>query len=115
MSSRSRTILGTFVVSVLLAVFGLGSTPRPASAQVVGGSIGGTATDETAAALPGVTITVTNTANGVRQVVTTGERGNYRAVALAPSRYLIVAELSGFASLKREVVLTIGGTAGAAA
>src|SRR5258708_40025307 len=95
MSSRWRTIAGPFVVSVLLAVFGLGSTPRPASAQVVGGSIGGTATDETAAALPGVTITVTNTANGVRQVVTTGERGNYRAVALAPSRYLIVAGLAG--------------------
>src|SRR4029078_10980533 len=51
---------------------------------------------------------VTNTANGATQTVTTGERGNYRAVALQPAPYSITAELSGFATLKREVVLTIG-------
>lgn len=40
-----------------------------ASAQVVGGSIGGTVTDDAGGALPGVTITVTNTANGdARQI-----------------------------------------------
>jgi hypothetical protein len=79
-----------------------------ARAQVVGGSIGGTVTDDTGASLPGVTVTVTNTANGATQTVTTGERGNYRAVALQPAPYSITAELSGFATLKREVVLTIG-------
>lgn len=78
------------------------------NAQVVGGSIGGVVTDDTAAALPGVTVTVTNVANGVSQAVTTGERGNYRVVALQPSKYVIAAELSGFAPFRREVLLTIG-------
>ena len=36
----------------------------PAIAQVVGGSIGGIVTDDTGGALPGVTVTVTNRANG---------------------------------------------------
>jgi carboxypeptidase family protein/TonB-dependent receptor-like protein len=79
-----------------------------ARAQVVGGSIGGTITDDTGGALPGVTVTMTNTANGATQVVTTGERGNYRVVALQPAPYRVTAELSGFATVKRELVLTIG-------
>jgi hypothetical protein len=94
---------------LLLACWSLVAVVSGAGAQVVGGSIGGTVTDETAAALPGVTVTVTNAVNGVQQVVTTGERGNYRVVALQPSRYVISAELSGFAPFKREVVLTVGG------
>lgn len=107
MNPRSRTAVWTFGVSALLT-FALVTSPSIAAAQVVGGSIGGVVTDETAAALPGVTVSVTNVENGVSQTVTTGDRGNYRVVALAPSRYLITAELSGFAPFKREVILTIG-------
>ncbi len=107
MSSRWRTSVWTFGLSALFALAVIAHASN-AAAQVVGGSIGGVVTDETAAALPGVTVTVTNVENGVSQVVTTGERGNYRVVALQPSKYLISAELSGFAPFKREVVLTIG-------
>jgi len=93
---------------LIVAALGLVATPRPAAAQVVGGSIGGTVTDDTGGALPGVTVTVTNRSNGTAQVLTTGERGNYRAVALQPAPYAIAVELSGFAEQKREIVLTIG-------
>jgi hypothetical protein len=95
-------------MSRFVIVFALLFAAATARAQVVGGSIGGTATDDTGGALPGVTITVTNNANGASQTITTGERGNYRAVALQPAPYTITAELSGFATLKREVVLTVG-------
>src|SRR5262245_10289810 len=95
--------MSRFVIA--LALLFAAATAR---AQVVGGSIGGTITDDTGGALPGVTVTVTNTANGTTQVATTGERGNYRVVALQPAPYLVTAELSGFTTLKREVVLTIG-------
>src|SRR3989442_965163 len=93
---------------VIVSVLSLALAPVVVRAQVVGGSIGGTVTDDTGGTLPGVTITVTNRANGATQVLTTGERGNYRAVALQPAPYSIVAELAGFATLTREVVLTIG-------
>src|SRR5258706_15295373 len=99
---RRRSGMSRFVIA--FAVVFAAATVR---AQVVGGSIGGTVTDDTGGALPGVTITVTNTANGTSQTVTTGERGNYRAVALQPAPYAVTAELSGFATLKREIVLTI--------
>ncbi len=92
---------------LVIAALALVAAP-PAGAQVVGGSIGGTVTDDTGGALPGVTVTVTNRSNGTSQVLTTGERGNYRAVALQPAPYAIAVELSGFAEQKREIVLTIG-------
>src|SRR5262249_59830448 len=95
--------MSRFVIA--LALLFAAATAR---AQVVGGSIGGTITDDTGGALPGVTVTVTNRANGTSQVLTTGDRGNFRAVALQPAPYTIGVELSGFAPQKRDVVLTIG-------
>ena len=41
-------------------------------------------------------------------MLTTGERGNYRAVALQPAPYTISIDLAGFAGQKRDLVLTIG-------
>ena len=52
-------------IGVALALLLLATAAR---AQVVGGSIGGTVTDDTGASLPGVTVTVTNTANGATQM-----------------------------------------------
>ena len=49
-----------------------------------------------------MTVTVTNTNNGATQVLVTGAEGNYRAVALQPAPYEIAAELTGFATAKRE-------------
>lgn len=109
MSSRRHTwsiVSRSGILAVLLMVLLLAA--RPAAAQVVGGSVGGTITDDTGGALPGTTITVTNRSNGATQVLTTGDRGNYRAVALQPAPYTIAVELSGFAAQKRDVVLTIG-------
>ncbi len=82
--------------------------PALASAQVTGASVGGVVTDEIGGRLPGVTITLTNKANGRVQVLTTGEQGNYRAVALQPAPYQLRAELAGFSTVTRDVTLTVG-------
>jgi outer membrane receptor protein involved in Fe transport len=79
-----------------------------AAAQVVGANVSGTITDESGGALPGVTVTVRNKATGAQQVFVTEANGNYRVVALQPGPYEIAAELTGFANVKRELVLTIG-------
>jgi hypothetical protein len=73
-----------------------------------GGAIGGSVLDESGAALPGATVTVTNLSNGFSETFVTGERGNYRAVALPPATYEIRVELSGFAIVTRRIVLTVG-------
>ena len=77
-------------------------------AQVVGANVSGTITDESGGALPGVTVTTRNKATGAQQTLVTESNGNYRVVALQPGPYEISAELAGFATVKRELVLTIG-------
>src|SRR5262245_45170452 len=93
---QSRLAKASGLGALLLALAGASS----AAAQVGAANIGGIVTDESGGALPGVTITVTNRSNGVMQTFVTGERGNYRAVALQPAPYEIRAELSGFAPIK---------------
>jgi hypothetical protein len=79
----------------------------------IGGSanVGGAVTDQSGGALPGVTITVANTATGRSQSLVTNNDGRYRAVALTPGPYLISAELQGFATTRKTVVLVVGAEA----
>ena len=97
-------------IVLALSTIGVLAAP-PALAQVGRANVGGVVTDETGARLPGVTVTVTNTANGISQVLITGVEGHYRAVALQPAPYDIVAELSGFAPVRRSLILSVGADA----
>ncbi len=93
---------------LVLLVLLLGTTST--SAQVLDrGEITGTVLDETGAALPGVTVTVTHLETGLTRVVVTNESGRYRAPLLPVGSYRIEAALAGFATLTREgVVVTVG-------
>ena len=77
-----------------------------AVAQTVGsGSIGGTVTDDTGAALPGVTITLTSPGPaGAGSGQGRGSRGEYQFTGLPPGTYRLSYELSGFARLVREEI-----------
>ena len=78
-------------------------------ARLTGGDLEGTATDETGAVLPGVTITVTNSETGVVRGTQTGPRGQFRVPALAPGTYEIRADLASFVSqIRQGVVLALG-------
>ncbi|HEY3131264.1 MAG TPA: TonB-dependent receptor [Acidobacteriota bacterium] len=72
------------------------SQVQNASAQTVAGTIVGTATDASGAVLPGVTVTVTNSATGVAKVVVTNEAGAYTVPFLQPGTYSVSGELVGF-------------------
>jgi hypothetical protein len=60
------------------------------------GSIRGTVTDPTGAAVPGVTLTATNVATNVSTQVTSAEDGTYSFLQLAIGDYSVKAEKSGF-------------------
>src|SRR5262249_47423846 len=77
-------------------------------AQSATASLSGTVTDDTGGALPGVTITIVNKANGVAQTQVTNAEGRYRVLALPPAPYEIRAELTGFSAVTREVTLRVG-------
>ncbi|HLE71659.1 MAG TPA: carboxypeptidase-like regulatory domain-containing protein, partial [Vicinamibacteria bacterium] len=73
------------------------------------GDIVGTVTDETGAALPGVTVTVTHVETGLTRVVTTDSGGRYVAKLLPVGSYVIIAELPAFATVTREgAVVEVG-------
>lgn len=78
-----------------------------AAAQTVGtatGAVDGTATDHTAAALPGVTITISSAALMGTRTTTTNPEGFYRFPALPPGEYTLVFALEGFRTVRREGV-----------
>ncbi|HEX6101139.1 MAG TPA: carboxypeptidase regulatory-like domain-containing protein [Thermoanaerobaculia bacterium] len=73
-------------------------------AQTVTGTMTGTVTDASAAALPGVTVTIRNADTGLARVVVTDEAGFFSAPFLPAGRYNVAAELSGFGVAQRQNV-----------
>src|SRR6516225_4098773 len=63
-------------------------------AQALYGNLYGKVTDESGAALPGVTVTLTGVGAPVSTV--TGSQGEFRFLNLSPYSYAVKTELSGF-------------------
>ncbi len=71
-------------------------TATNAFAQAGTASVTGTITDEQGAALPGVTVTISNAATGLLRTTTSGPDGTYQMQSLPPGTYQLKVELSGF-------------------
>src|SRR5450759_2947193 len=69
-----------------------------AVAQAVYGSIVGTVTDSTGAAVPNAKVTITDTGKGITVTTTTNEAGNYSQIHLIPGVYEVRVEAPGFDS-----------------
>ena len=102
-SSFLRVIL--VIVSVLAATFALGQS------QATTGVVEGVVTDSSGGVLPGVTVTMRNTATNFEQVQVTDSAGRFRGVQLPLGPYEIRVALAGFApQLVRGVDLGVGQT-----
>jgi len=78
-------------------------------AQEAGGTIVGTVTDPSGAAVSGANVSIKNIATGVERSVPTNDDGLYVAPNLMPGSYEIQVTATEFAStLVRQVVLTVG-------
>src|SRR5690349_6826744 len=73
-----------------------------AQSQAINGTIEGTITDQSGAALPGVSVTVTNVDTGDSRVVVSNDAGVYRAPLLPLGRYRVSAESSGFRKFEQQ-------------
>ncbi len=65
-------------------------------AQTSNGQVGGVVQDPTKALIPGVTVTLTNTATGVIATQITNETGVYNFASVPPGTYRVSAVLPGF-------------------
>jgi outer membrane receptor protein involved in Fe transport len=81
---------------VLLTAVVVAISAVPSSAQAVYGSISGTVTDESAAVLPGVSVTITSIERKTTDTVVTNESGHFLKERLLPGTYEVKAELTGF-------------------
>jgi hypothetical protein len=90
---RTTLVLALFACATLLLI-------TPASAQSVYGSIFGTVTDKTGAAIPNATIAVTDESKGTVVTVTSNESGDYTVSHLAPDTYDLKVTLKGFKSFE---------------
>ena len=67
-----------------------------AYAQTGAASITGLVTDQSGAAVPGVTVTATNQATNVDYTAVTNATGNYDILSVPVGRYVVKAALTGF-------------------
>jgi hypothetical protein len=101
--TKCETRRGSLSICLVVAsACGIGASP--ASAQTAAGEITGIVHDQAGAAVPGATITVTETRTNLQRVVVSTRDGVYSAVSLAPGEYRLDVELAGFKPLRREGV-----------
>jgi hypothetical protein len=91
----------------VLAILTAGA-PSLAAAQQTESRISGKILDQSKAALPGVTVTVTAKATGAVRTAVTDVDGAYTITNLGPGAYVVTTELAGFGPRTREVVLGVG-------
>jgi outer membrane receptor protein involved in Fe transport len=92
-------------LAVLLAVTGL-------QAQTTTGRLVGNVVDDTGAALPGVTVTISSTALiGGARIKITDIAGEFAFIGIAPGEYTVKVDLTGFISQERnEILVALGGS-----
>src|SRR5262245_56542923 len=70
-------------------------------AQPASGTILGTGRDSQQATVPGAKVRVTNVANNIAKVFTTGSSGQYTVPYLLPGNYSVSVEAAGFRRANR--------------
>ncbi len=99
LSRRLRVVAP--LTSVLLA--------HALSAQVVGGTLSGTVTDSSGAAVASATVHVRSEETGTERRLLTDASGRYAAPSISVGTYTVVVEASGFTTERHTgVVLTVG-------
>jgi hypothetical protein len=96
--------LGKLALIFLVAVVVLALTPPAGWGQNVYGTMAGTVTDTSGAAVANATVTLTNLDNAQKHSIETDASGNYTFVSILPGRYKLEGEKTGFKKFLREPI-----------
>ena len=104
------------VVLAVVTAFGLSTgflfnPTATAQATVGSGSIQGTISDPSGAAISGAKITITNKATGLVTRLTSNTTGAYTSGTIVPGEYTVKVEATGFKSSEQGVTVQVGQTA----
>jgi outer membrane receptor protein involved in Fe transport len=104
MKSTTRILMWTaFLVAASIVAM------RPTSGQVAGGTILGTVTDQTGAAIADAQISIMNSRTNVTRTATTNSDGFYTVPNMLPGDYVVTATAAGFAeTVATGITLTVG-------
>jgi hypothetical protein len=91
----------------LCALLCIALCPGSGFGQAVYGSVFGTVSDASGAAIPGANVTVTNIATNVTETAKTNSSGNFNQTRLNPGTYRIKVEAQNFKSAVSEVVVNV--------
>jgi hypothetical protein len=92
------------IIPLALVALVWAGLPAQAHAQATRGTILGTITDQTGAAMPGATVVATETRTNVSYDTVTNETGNFTFPNIPDGIYNIKAELQGFKTVVREAI-----------
>ena len=107
-ASTGNRISALSVLGAQAILFAASSVMR---AQVAGGTILGTVSDPSGAAVPNVAVSIKNVATGVARDVTTDSAGFYTLPNVLPGQYEVTASASGFSTLVRSgITMAVGQT-----
>src|SRR5688572_25599202 len=105
LGANMRARLVSMTLAAFLAVASM------AWAQQGTSEMRGRVADAQGAALPGVTVVLTNQANGTTRETISGNDGSFIASGMVPGTYAVTAELAGFKKFSRaNMVLEVGRT-----
>ena len=90
-TAYAHGLLAAFLPALLLV-----AATRPATAQVLYGSVVGTVTDPSGAVIPGATVTLTSKQIGVNRSDKTDDGGRYSFVNVLPGNYDVTVNATGF-------------------
>ncbi|HZV59852.1 MAG TPA: carboxypeptidase-like regulatory domain-containing protein, partial [Candidatus Eremiobacteraceae bacterium] len=96
--------------ALFISIVGLCLLPsQPLLAQVAGGTLSGTVTDSSGAAVPNAEVAIKNPATGITRTVNANADGYYTAVNLLPGNYEVAASAPGFnTQVKQQIVINVG-------
>ena len=106
---RRRTLFPiSGVVPIILLLFLLSAVCIRAQQTVTSGTLSGRIEDAGGAVVSGASLTATNLETNQKQTATTDYNGRYRFPYLQVGRYKLSIEAQGFASLTKELTVTVG-------